>query len=1405
MAIELISPSLGFVRSGWNQYCVPRRSENGVWREALRSEMESSLRIDDANGEKSRVAPDHFVNAVRILTQLLSSHEGSNFFHLLATRLGELCQASYCVIVKFDERRPRIGSTLAFVCRDTILENTDYDVRGTPCEAVHTGEFCHYESDIQRRFPEDAMLGELDLESYMGLPLLANDGRVLGLISLLHEKCIPDAGLAESLLRIVAARVAAELQRGQIEQELRTHQIRFGNVFENASDAIYLHDSRGAVLDANRQACESLGYERHELIGMTPPIFDPDVSQEQVDQMIHSAFSKLVTLQTRHRRKDGVVFPVEVRLRSYDVDGSRYAVAIVIDLRERHAANAALQAAQQRLELVLDASQIGFWEWDSASNRITFSDQWRHQLGYSETEAIATAEAWVSRIHPEDFPAIATAYAVMPASGQDTHQVDARVRRADGSWRWIHARGRAFRDEGGAIQKFVGLHLDDTPRKRVELALAHQKAILERIAKGEGCRQVLEAIVNFVETQIADSRSSILVLHGDRLRFGAGDKLPAAYSAAIDGVQIGPNVGSCGSAAFRGQTVVVGDIANDPLWQDFREMALGFGLRSCWSVPIFTGKLSGTAESYGQVLGTFAIYGATPGKPTAEDLEIVNNAVYLAGIAIERAKTEEALQESESRLAAVIANSPGVAIQWYDAVGRVVLWNRASEEMFGVAEKDAIGKSLEELCGAPEDPLLFREACEMIRRNGQPIGPREFEFRRADGEKGIALSTQFAIPGPRGESWFACMDVDITQRKRSEEAVRESKEMLQLVLDNIPQGVVWKDRQSRYLGMNAVVCKALKLDSQTTSGLTDFDLPHLTREQAEFFIRKDREIMESNQPQYQIVEPMTVANGATIWLNTSKIPLHDAEGTVNGILVTWEDFTEKRKAQDALQRSMTLLRNTQALAKMSGWSYDCATDKFENADGTHRILPRAASDYEQEELDDLVHVDDRARVQATWQKGLLGEVIAMEHRMLVGDDLRWVAVWAEPEFDKSGKVTGLLGVAQDITDRKRLEEQLIQSQKYEGLGVLAGGIAHEFNNILTSVLGNAELGLMRIPADSPAAPVFLEIGKAARRAASLTKQMLAYSGRDQMAVETFQLESMIHDAAPVFQSMVAHKAELHFQLSPASGLGDVIQLRQVAMQLASNALESLEGKRGRIDIRTGVTTLIESDLGGSFALAPSTPGVFAFLEFLDNGCGMPADVASKIFDPFFSTKFAGRGLGLAAVLGIIKRHRGAVQVQTAPGRGTSIRVLIPQIAATGDSPAQVKSEPQISSRKRILLVEDEPTVREFLSQLLSGAGYEVTAAKDGVEGIELAKRMRNEIAIILLDLVMPRLDGWGAFDELRRIVPAAPIILMSGYDEKSEGKPRRQMMDAAGFLQKPFRPAQLFAELKLALAAPPPI
>jgi two-component system, cell cycle sensor histidine kinase and response regulator CckA len=520
------------------------------------------------------------------------------------------------------------------------------------------------------------------------------------------------------------------------------------------------------------------------------------------------------------------------------------------------------------------------------------------------------------------------------------------------------------------------------------------------------------------------------------------------------------------------------------------------------------------------------------------------------------------------------------------------------------------------------------------------------------------------------------------------------------------------------------------------------------------------------------------------------------------VLVTWEDFTEKRKAQELLQHNMMLLRKTQTIAKMSGWSYDLDSRKFQVADDALGFPATDLTESTEADLTKLIHPDDYDRVKLAWGKAISGEIVEFENRLCIDGNVFWVSVRAEPQQDESGRLIKILGVAQDITDKKRLEAQVIQAQKYEGIGVLAGGIAHEFNNILTSVLGNAELGLMQSPAESPATPIFGEIGKAARRAAALTKQMLAYSGRGQMQLAPMQLSAIVQDAALVLHSMAeGQQAELVFKLGPSAAVGDAIQLRLVVLQLVSNAVEALESKAGKVVITTGEITLTEADLNQEFALPPIDFGDYSVLEVSDNGCGMSAEVVGKIFDPFFSTKFAGRGLGLAAVLGIVKRHKGAMQVRTAPGAGSTIRVLFPQVLSPPDSSIEQPPSSAAAKPQCVLLVEDELTVREFLTQLLLGAGYQVIAASNGAEGIELAKQHRSQIQLVLLDVLMPKVDGWAACGPLRQILPNTPIIFMSGYGETAESESRLKAMSPSAFLAKPFRPSQLFAVMKQALTA----
>ena len=398
----------------------------------------------------------------------------------------------------------------------------------------------------------------------------------------------------------------------------------------------------------------------------------------------------------------------------------------------------------------------------------------------------------------------------------------------------------------------------------------------------------------------------------------------------------------------------------------------------------------------------------------------------------------------------------------------------------------------------------------------------------------------------------------------------------------------------------------------------------------------------------------------------------------------------------------------------------------------------------------------------------------------------------------------------DVTDKHRQEEerqrlstQLMYAQKLESLGVLAGGIAHDFNNLLVSMLGHASLALEDLPENSTAHESIGHIETAAMRAADLCKQMLAYSGKGRFVVQRLNLSELIEEMSHLLQVTLSKKIVLRLNLMkdlPAIE-ADSTQIRQVIMNLISNASEAAGEKSGFITITTGLLTVDREYLATTFLDDSLTEGRYTFLEISDTGAGMDEATRNRVFEPFFTTKAAGRGLGLAAVLGIVRGHKGAIKLYSEPMHGTTVKIMLPSISEPAEKVAERKTPASPVKTGTILVVDDEEGVRTFAQRALQRQGFKVLVAKDGREGVDVYRLFQDEIVLVLLDMTMPNLNGEDAFREMRTIREDVRVILSSGYNEQ-EATNRFIGKRLAGFIQKPYRPTDLFELIDRILQQP---
>ena len=447
-----------------------------------------------------------------------------------------------------------------------------------------------------------------------------------------------------------------------------------------------------------------------------------------------------------------------------------------------------------------------------------------------------------------------------------------------------------------------------------------------------------------------------------------------------------------------------------------------------------------------------------------------------------------------------------------------------------------------------------------------------------------------------------------------------------------------------------------------------------------------------------------------------------------------------------------------------------------------------------------VHPGDRERVDHTVRNALRAEGgghLSAEYRTVGIEDRveRSVTALGRAFFDAQGRPARLIGVTLEVTERKRLEDQFRQAQKLESIGRLAGGVAHDFNNMLTVIAGYAQMVLDDLAVQHPLREPMNELAKAAARATTLTRQLLAFSRRQASEPKTLVLNDLLRDLEKMVGRLIGADIELTLVLDPEAGCirADPGQIEQVIMNLVVNANDAMpEG--GKLLIETSRQAVDELFADQHLSVAP---GTYVSLAVSDTGMGMSAEVKTHIFEPFFTTKEQGKGtgLGLSTVYGIVKQSEGAIWVYSEPGQGTTVRMLFPAAGAEPEPAAAQRREAAPSGTETVLLAEDEPGLRGFVRDVLTRHGYTVLEAANGREALGISHRHTGSIHVLLADIMMPGMGGVELAEQFGREHPKVPVLLMSGYAEHLKG----HWEGPATYLQKPFTSAALLTRLRALL------
>jgi PAS domain S-box-containing protein len=635
-------------------------------------------------------------------------------------------------------------------------------------------------------------------------------------------------------------------------------------------------------------------------------------------------------------------------------------------------------------------------------------------------------------------------------------------------------------------------------------------------------------------------------------------------------------------------------------------------------------------------------------------------------------------------------------------------------------------------------------------------------------------------------------------------ALRESEERFRSAFDYAAIGMTITSTDERWIRVNRAFCDIIgytedELIGNTFRPITDPD--DLARD-----LERRQRMLDGELDRCRVEKRLLHKEGHWVWVELNVVVVRDALGAPLHFIAQFQDITERRRAEAALRESEA--RYERIAANVPGIVYQFIylpdggkrfTFVSEGARTLCGVAPEAIL-RDPDALFGLIHPEDRPGMHASGQAAVAAlRPWRWEGRLVLSTgEQRWVQAASRNARQPDGSVLAD-GLIMDITARRTLEAQLRQSQKMEAVGQLAGGVAHDFNNILTAIAGFAEFLQDEFAPNDPRREDVGEILKGAHRAASLTAQLLAFSRKQVLRSEVLDLNKVVTQMTTMLRPLLG--ASLHLVTLPAHRavpvLADRTQLEQVIMNLAVNARDAMQGD-GTLTIEIGI------------ASAESGAPQRATLIVSDTGAGMSPEVVARIFEPFFTTKPAGRGsgLGLATVHGIVQQSGGTISVESRPGEGTSFTITLPLASGSRTRPItgemQALRDPRGGESSRpagtVLIAEDEEAVRAIAQRLLERAGYRVLTARHGADALRVLEQAGGTVDVLLSDVVMPEMGGVELAARAAGMIPGLPVVLMSGYTDNDLGPINEEGM-VAGFISKPFTSEALLETVKAAVRA----
>ena len=1021
-------------------------------------------------------------------------------------------------------------------------------------------------------------------------------------------------------------------------------------------------------------------------------------------------------------------------------------------------ASAALQELQALYHSLVDQMPAGIFRKDRAG-RYVFANPWFCQLrglkadqivGRTPDELVAVEAAAHSQTRPEILQLLRDGskhHEEILRTGKPIH-VEEVYPAADGGKRYLHVVKSAVFGSDGQIVGTQGIQFDVTDRKQVEAELKHERDSLQTLL---------------------DNSPDNIYFKDTQSRFVKCSNTQARFFGMASPDEL---VGKTDFDFFR-------EADARPRFEDEQEI-------------IRTGRAMVAKEEWEERKAGHITWESSTKMPWLDDTGKIIGIIGISRDITERKNADEAVRRSQEEFKDLFDNAP-VGFHEVDVEGRLVRINNTELKMLGYSGEELLGQFVWKISANEE---LSRQAT-LAKLKGEEPPSEGFErrFRRKDGSTFPVWIKDRLLKRADGViTGIRAAIQDITESKQAADALARERQLLRTLVDVLPETFYVKDLDSRFLVANEVLAKQNgKATPAQLIGSSDADF--FPPEVAAKFRAEELKVF-AGEPLIGHEDTLVFPDGQKHTMLTVKLPFRDGQGRICGLVGIGHDITERKRAETALRdneaflntvieniphmifvkdaKDLRFLKFNKAGQELLGYSLAELAGKNDH-DSFTKELADHFTENDQKVLNGKEVVDIPEESVQTRNKG---------ERILHTKKI--------PIFDNAGQLLYLMGISEDITERRKLEENLRQAQKMEGIGQLAGGVAHDFNNILAVI--QLQTGLLKSGGNlSPAQSDLAEqIGAATQRAAALTRQLLLFSRKNVLKPSNLDLNQSIGDVAKMLRRTLGEQIQMQvkFAMQPQFIHADAGMMDQVLMNLAVNARDAMP-KGGQLIIEISPVDFDESIHAQSIH---ARPGSFVCLSVSDTGCGMPPEILSHIFEPFFTTKDIGKGtgLGLATVFGIVQQHKGWINVYSEAGHGTTFRIYLPRLAGMTWQKTEPTTSPSVpGGNETILLVEDEAPLRILMRRTLGQLGYRVLEAVNGVEASELWKQNQGEVDLLLTDVVMPGgISGKDLAGRLLQENPRLKVIYASGYSADVAGKDSF-LVEGVNFLTKPFEARKL--------------